>query len=118
MPKTKSIEEATSIMPDIIAETVVLKAAQLLNTNLDVPTLSAYLVGHAEATYAANTTFRKKINSNANKGNSGRDYLHIYMQHWLSSRLLKSSDNNPHVRQILIKSGFAMGRNISEGKYT
>ena len=115
MPKTKSIEEATSIIPDVVAESVVEKAAALLDTQLDIPTLSGYLVGHAESTYAANPSFRKKINSGANGGNAGRDNLYIYMQHWLSSKLLRDSNRNPRFQEILVQSGFSMGRDISRG---
>jgi hypothetical protein len=110
--KKKSIEEATSILSYAVAESVVSEASYLLK--LDLPRdLAEWLVGYAEAIYANSKNFRKKINSNANHGNAGRDYLYAFMKHWLSSEILKrskSDDDCPRIRKILETSGFVVGR--------
>lgn len=118
MPKTKkipSIEEATDIIVEIAAEGVVDQAKRLLGHEYflrccsDV-TAVGYLTGHSEATYQANPRFRAKVNSNADHGNRGRDYLWSFMQHWLSAYLLKVTHNAPELRRALEESGFSTGR--------
>ena len=112
MPKTKphtTIENDTGIVVVIAAEAVVQKAADLLGRGLPTDVLAAYLVGHAEAIYQASPSFRKKVRSNADHGNRGRDNLYAFMQHWLSSKIVRESDNSPAVRRALVDSGFSMG---------
>lgn len=112
MPKTKpigTIEDDTGIVVEIAAEAVVNKAADLLGRDLPADVLAAYLAGHAEATYQASPSFRKKVRSNADHGNRGRDLLYAFMQHWLSSKLVRESDGNPAVRRALVDSGFSSG---------
>jgi hypothetical protein len=46
------------------------------------------LAKRAEATYAANESFRKIIKS---RGDRGRDSLYAFMRHWLASDLHKNS---------------------------
>lgn len=112
--KKKSIEEASSILPYVIAEEVIAEARRLLNVNLP-DDLSEWLVGYAEAIHDNNKSFRKKIASNANHGNAGRDHLYAFMRHWLSSEILRRSkhdDDCPRLRRILETSGFSMGREV------
>lgn len=120
MPKKKSfrtIGEDTAIMPDLIAEAVVEIANRLLGGSSpdgvfderDIGIYIGRLAEQAETLYASNTDFRKKIRSNANHGNAGRDYLYAFMQHWLASRLLKDSGNRPEWHRALVDSGFSVG---------
>lgn len=107
-----SIEEDTSIIPEIVAEQVIQEANHLLNTDLleDVDSdLIGYLAGYANATYANSKDFHKKINSNADRGNAGRDWLYAFMKHWLSSEILRRNPD-PQIRHILTGSGFSTGR--------
>lgn len=106
----RSIEEDTGIVTIVLAETVVERAVQLLGHSLNVQELSGYLVGHADAVYEANSKFRREIQSEADHGNRGRDTLFTYMQHWISSKILRDTNNAPSVRRSLVDSGFSMGR--------
>jgi hypothetical protein len=103
--KNFDIETDTSIMPDIVAESVCDEAARLLNVNSMDPGFIGYLVKYANEIYSHNPHFRKNIRSENNHGNAGRDYLYAFMRHWLASELIKSGFN----RKILINSGFSMG---------
>ena len=95
MPKYKklpNLEADTGIIPWAMAEAVVEKAARLLDTTFEsefAKRLVDYLVEHAEKIYAHNPRFRGAVQSEANGGNAGRDYLWGYMQHWLVSELQK-----------------------------
>ena len=117
LPPLNSIAEDTGIIPEAAAEGVVAEANYLLKVRIEEDIRSdiyGYLIGYAEAVYANNPRFRKKIKSEANGGNAGRDALYSYMRHWLSAELLKSwpSDDIPKIRRILESSGFAMGHEI------
>ena len=103
--KKFSIEADTSILVDVVAESVCDEASRLLDKPLDDERLIGYLVEHAETIYANNPNFRKNIRSEANHGNAGRDYLYSYMRHWLASKLSKQG----YSRKLLIDSGFSMG---------
>jgi hypothetical protein len=112
-----SIEEDTSISPDAVAGRVVEEANFLLKRNIEEEVradLYGYLIGYAEAVYANNPGFRKKIKSEANGGDAGRDCLYSYMRHWLSAELLKAchSDDVSKIRRILESSGFSVGREV------
>jgi len=104
----KSIEESTSLIPIAMAEAVVEKASRLLDVDLYNTEFPAMLVKYAEEIFQHNADFRKKV-----KATSGRDYLWMYMQHWLPSFLMKSRryDNNK-IRRVLIQSGFSLGRDV------
>jgi hypothetical protein len=106
----RSIEEDTGIMTMVLAETVVERAAKLLDHAVNTQEISGYLVGHADAVYEANAKFRKAIQSEADHGNRGRDTLFAYMQHWVSSKILRDTENAPSVRAALVDSGFSTGR--------
>ena len=80
----------TSIIPEAVAEAVVDDVQNLTGENLkNHRAAENHLVGHAEAVYAHNVTFRKKVQSEADHGNAGRDYLYMFMRHWLASWLKK-----------------------------
>jgi hypothetical protein len=109
----QSIGLDTGIMPDMVAESVVEKAAVLLDAGFserDVGYYAGRLVEQAETLYLNNPDFRKKIRSERDGGNAGRDSLYAFMQHWLSARLLKESANRADWRRILVDSGFSVGR--------
>ena len=106
--KAYDIEADTSIMPDVLAETVCERAAHLLDKP-DVArdeSLVEYLVNHANEVYSHNPDFRKKVKSEADHGNAGRDYLCSYMCHWIASELIKKGAS----RRLLVDSGFSMGK--------
>jgi len=114
MPKKtpRSIGLDTVIMPDVIAESVVEQAERLANLGLSERDLGYYagrLVEQAETLYQTNPDFRKKVQAG---GNRGRDHLHAFMQHWISSLFIKDTGNRPDVRKALIDSGFSMGSSI------
>lgn len=110
----QTIENDTVILPDIVANAVIEQANHLLNINLlsTRPDLMGWLTGYATAVYANNPHFRKKIQSNANKGNAGRDWLYSFMQHWLSAEILRicNLDDLPQIKHILESSGFSKGK--------
>lgn len=111
----RSIQEDTSIIPEAVAEGVVDEANGLLDMNIEEDIradIVGYLSGYAEAVYAHNPGFRKKVRSEAAEGNAGRDYLYSYMRHWITSELLKSChvDDVSKIRRILDSTGFSMGR--------
>ena len=109
--RSRGIEADTNILPDVVAETVVNMASKLLDINLPYD-LTTWLVGYAEAAYLNNKEIRKKIRSNADRGNAGRDWLYSFMEHWLSSEILRrcGHDNDfPRIRGVLETSGFTMG---------
>jgi hypothetical protein len=112
----KTIEEKNPVMMiDVIAESVIQEASVLLRELNSRPVeeyLSSdkpvkYLVERAETIYAHNPRFRKGVDSNANHGNAGRDYLVGFMRHWLSGEIRKASHENSKIRQILERSGFS-----------
>ena len=113
----RSIQDDTGIIPEAVAESVVSEANTLLDWNIEEDVRSdifGYLAGYAEAVYANNAGFRKKIKSEADGGNAGRDCLYSYMRHWLSAELLRScnEDDASKIRRILVTSGFSMGHEI------
>lgn len=103
--KVYDIEADTSIMTDVLAEAVCEDAARLL----DLPTvderLVGYLTAYANTVYSHNPRFRRKVRSEANHGNAGRNYLYIYMCHWIAGELIKQGAS----RRLLVDSGFSMG---------
>lgn len=67
------------------------------------------LVKRARDTYTANERFAKKIRSEANHGNAGRDHLYAFMRHWLSGELIR---RHPSIGRQL-PDDFKMGRELS-----
>ena len=84
------IDADTGIIPEAVAEATIEHAQIITGENIkNYRAAEKYLVGHAEAVYAANKDFRKKVQSEADHGNAGRDYLFTYMRHWLAAWLKK-----------------------------
>jgi hypothetical protein len=104
--KSFDIEADTGIMPDVLAETVCEDAARLLDIPSVDERLIGYLVKYASNVYSHNPRFRKQVRSEANQGAAGRDYLYMYMCHWIASELVKGGAS----RRLLVDSGFSMGR--------
>ena len=106
----RTIEEDTGILTIAMAEIVVEKAARLVSNegfgSQDLYFYVGRLTECAETQYHSNPTFQKKVQGS---GNKGRDYLYAFMQHWISSMLLK---NSPAVRRALVGSGFSMGKDL------
>jgi hypothetical protein len=122
--RQKTIEERNpSMIVELMAEAVVEEASFLLQDLKDSKRTKKlgvevskylksrkpveYLTDRAETIYANNPRFAKKVDSNANHGNAGRDYLMGFMRHWLSADLGEISRKNPDVRRILERSGFS-----------
>ena len=115
--RPRSIEEDTGIIPEAVVDGVISEVNKLLHMNVEENIRSdiyGYLTGYAEAVYANNPTFRKKIRSLANGGNAGRDYLYSYMRHWITGELLKAcpADERPGIQRLLDSTGFSMGQEI------
>ena len=109
----RTIEKDSGVLPDVVAERVVEIANHLLGSEFDereIGYYAGYLVTTAEQVYQSSEQFRKKLRSEARGGNAGRDHLYAFMQHWLSSKLLKDSGNRPEWRKKLVDSGFSMGK--------
>lgn len=97
----------TGIIPEAVAEAAIEHAQVITGENIKNHRIAeGHLVGHAEATYASNKDFRKKVQSEADDGNAGRDYLFMYMRHWLAAWLKK------HDSKVFRKlpSGYGVGR--------
>ena len=101
-------------MPDVMAEAVCERAARLLDIPAVDERLIEYLVDHARHIYSINPDFRKKVRSEANQGNAGRDYLYMYMCHWIASELVKGGAS----RRMLVDSGFSMGHLMTPSSIT
>jgi len=112
--KTFDIEADTGIMPDVLAETVCEDAARLLNIPAVDERLVGYLVEYANNVYSHNPRFRKQVRSEANQGTAGRDYLYMYMCHWIASELVKGGAS----RRMLVDSGFSMGHLMTPSSIT
>lgn len=94
--KIGTIEKETDLMTWLIAETVAEKVMmerheakhgkgnmteeQDKAITIDIKNWKEYLTDKAENCFQANENFRKKIKG---KGNSGRDYLYMFMYHWM-----------------------------------
>ena len=112
--KSYDIEADTSIMPDMLAETVCEDAARLLDIPAVDERLVGYLVDYANTVYSHNPRFRKKVRSEANHGNAGRDYLYMYMCHWIAGELVKKGAS----RHLLVDSGFSLGKLLTPSSIT
>jgi hypothetical protein len=115
-----NIQDDTEIMPDIVASTVMGELEDYLSTSKKFgpyeqgtanklvkhiqqhgETYVDELVKKTETLYQVNADFKRKLNSNARAGNAGRDYLYMFMRHWLSSILLR---NFPGCRSVVPQS--------------
>ena len=103
------IEDDTSIMPHIVADSVISEVE--LYTGIEVPdkrVLADHLADRADDVYKNDERFRGQIRA---KGNRGRDQLYVFMRHWLSSELKK---HHPEIFQKLPAS-FANGEPLPRG---
>ncbi len=82
------IERHTELMPWLIADSVLGKAARWLHTDLP-PEWAEWLDARAGRCFARHRQFHRLISANGNSGNAGRDQLYKFMRHWLASRLAR-----------------------------
>lgn len=83
-----SIATDTPLIPIIAAETVVEQLAAYLGEALP-STYASRMADHAEAVYAANALFRRRVNAS---GDLGREHLYVFMRHWLASYIKEDSE--------------------------
>jgi hypothetical protein len=112
------IEKDTQIIPWLVAETVLDEVVG--STGADEIYRSQkiidYLVDHAAQVYAHNVTFRKKVQSEADHGNAGRDYLYTFMEHWLASYL---KEHEPKIYKALPHGyGWSYSPSVEKSKAT
>jgi hypothetical protein len=81
----RRIDEDTSIIPHIIAQSVMEEAIRYLGEPLPRRWVRE-LVVHADTVYAHNDKFRRALKRD---GDRGRDWLWSFMRHWLSSLILQ-----------------------------
>src|SRR2546422_656487 len=96
------IEKDTPLVPRAAAEGVCHEAAVWLHQPLPrrfVRELTAY----ANTVYAHNARFRRKVRG---EGTRGRDYLWVFMRHWLCALL---ADRRPQLHARL-PSSYSVGR--------
>jgi hypothetical protein len=87
--KKKTIEDATSIIPEAVSDGVIGEIEQFLGDSFDAKArahLDGYLSNNLRTVYANNKRFAKKL---AGRGNSGRDYAYSFMRHWAAAELKK-----------------------------
>ena len=99
--KIGRIEDDTPILPYAVADSVINEVDRCVPLHMSIGEQRALvdkLADHADAIYARNESFRKKIRG---RGDTGRDYLYAFMRHWLSSELKKT---RPHVFEQLPQS--------------
>lgn len=78
----KTIEQATPLLPLIIASNVVAEVPELVTRHVGNKAAES-LAERAETHFQKTPTFRKKI-----LGDSGREHLYAFMRHWLAGMLL------------------------------
>lgn len=82
-PRGLRIDWDTIIIPRAVAEGGCEEVQVWMGTALPSRWVRE-LVGYANTVYAHNERFRRRING---KGNRGRDYLWVFMRHWLAALL-------------------------------
>ena len=92
-PRGIRIDWDTVIIPRAVAEGVCEEVTVWLQTPLPRRWVHE-LIAHANTVYAHNERFRRRINGS---GNKGRDYLWMFMRHWLAA-LLKDRRHHLFVR--------------------
>jgi hypothetical protein len=111
MRKPKLIEDETPILPWVVADAVISELETHLACSLRGPDcsheLADMLSDRANAIYQRNPQFRKRIRSNADGGNAGRDWLYAFMRHWLTAEAIKRG-----IRRERIPAEFAIGKPI------
>lgn len=94
--KPFTIETKTALLPEIIADTVAstvivekfeeklgkgkIKKEHDAEISAEVKLWTDYLIKRAETHFQKSDTFRKKV---MGKENKGRDYLYMFMYHWM-----------------------------------
>jgi hypothetical protein len=78
-----ALERDTLLMPDAIAESVVLEAERFLGAKLPED-FAVRLAAKAFYLYPRHKQFHKTLNG---RGNRGRDDLYMYMRHWTAGWL-------------------------------
>ena len=78
-----SIERDTSLLPQVIADSVCLEVATYLQSK-NLMSYTEQLVGRAKNTYAVNERWRRQL-----QRQNGRDVLYSFMRHWLAALLKK-----------------------------
>jgi hypothetical protein len=77
------LERDTQLMPRLIAETVCGEVSRFLEVELPAR-YAVWLEAKAERCYAGRRRFFKLMRG---RGNAPRDWLHVFMRHWLASFL-------------------------------
>lgn len=75
-----TISDLTPLIPEIIAENV---SKALASIYIDQQEAEKLLCEKAERIFQNNKTFRRSL-----KGPKGREYLYVFMAHWLKGILL------------------------------
>ena len=79
-------DDVPALLPHIIADSVCAEVYGHVGVELD-RSVSDMLADRADAVYAANPRWSKKVRSEADGGNAGRDFLYMFMRHWVSGHL-------------------------------
>ena len=104
MKRVPQIERDTPILPDFIARCVHEDASAWLNEPLPRRWIRE-LAARANTVYPHHERFRRKIRG---RGNRGRDYLWMFMRHWLAALL---DEHRPHLYARLPAS-YANGEDL------
>jgi hypothetical protein len=94
------IETDTAIVPAIIADQIIDELARIWKTEFPKDMRDKFarkLVESAEALYKANVVWRKKVLKN---NEYGRNYLYIFMRHWLSAEILRDERYSQFYKDI------------------
>ena len=85
----KTISEETVILPVVVAGAVIHELTLYLHgKGIELKAndnLANKLADKAEHCYTKNPAFRRRLQSQANRGQAGRDWLYAFMRHWLSA---------------------------------
>ncbi len=101
------LERDTQLMPWLIAETVCGEVSQILGLDLPVR-YAVWLEAKAELCYSGHRHFHKLMRG---RGNAPRDWLYVFMRHWLGSLLQLE---RPDLCRCLPMS-FAYGQRLPRG---
>lgn len=105
-PYSRTIADDTPMIPEMVADSVFDEVAMFRGRGLpDEAKLSQLICDQANRSYQHNETFRKKVRG---RGNSGLEYLRMFMRHWLSSDLKRL---HPEIFKELPKS-FHVGKSL------
>jgi hypothetical protein len=100
------LERDTLLMPDVIAETVVLEAERFLKADLPAD-YAERLAARAHYLYPRHRHFHKGLNR---PGNRGRANLYRFMRHWTAGWLRR--ERNPLHKKL--PWTFCMGRRLPD----